>query len=50
MEAFPEQEIGRRYAIRPTHVEPRPTYGRIPLTLDAGLAFGSGEHASTQGC
>lgn len=50
VEAFPEQEIGRRFLIRPTHVEPRPTYGRIQLTLDAGLAFGSGEHASTQGC
>lgn len=50
VEAFPEQEIGRRFLIRPTHVAPRTTYGRIPLTLDAGLAFGSGEHASTQGC
>ncbi|UPY36347.1 50S ribosomal protein L11 methyltransferase [Sediminicoccus sp. KRV36] len=50
VEAFPEQEIGRRFLIRPTHVAPRHTYGRIALTLDAGLAFGSGEHASTQGC
>jgi len=50
VEAFPEQAIGRRFLIRPTHVPPRPTYGRIPLVLDAGLAFGSGEHASTQGC
>jgi len=50
VEAFPEQEIGRRFLIRPTHVEPRPSYGRIALTLDAGLAFGSGEHSSTQGC
>jgi len=50
IEAFPEQAIGRRFLVRPTHVPARPTYGRIPLTLDAGLAFGSGEHASTQGC
>jgi ribosomal protein L11 methyltransferase len=50
VEAFPEQEIGRRFLIRPTHVAQGPTYGRIALTLDAGLAFGSGEHASTQGC
>lgn len=50
IEAFPEQGIGRRFLVRPTHVPPRPTYGRIPLILDAGLAFGSGEHASTQGC
>ena len=50
VEAFPEQEIGKRFLIRPTHVPPRATYGRVALTLDAGLAFGSGEHASTQGC
>jgi ribosomal protein L11 methyltransferase len=50
VEAFPEQPIGRRFLIRPTHAEPAPTRGRIVLTLDAGLAFGSGEHASTQGC
>ncbi|MDB5416038.1 MAG: ribosomal protein methyltransferase [Rubritepida sp.] len=50
IEAFPEADIGKRFLIRPTHVPARPTYGRIALTLDAGLAFGSGEHASTQGC
>lgn len=50
IEAFPEADIGRRFLIRPTHVAPRATYGRLALTLDAGLAFGSGEHASTQGC
>jgi ribosomal protein L11 methyltransferase len=50
VEAFPEQAIGRRFLIRPTHVPQGVAYGRIPLVLDAGLAFGSGEHASTQGC
>lgn len=50
VEAFPEQPIGRRFVVRPTHAAPAPTRGRIALTLDAGLAFGSGEHASTQGC
>jgi ribosomal protein L11 methyltransferase len=48
--AFPEQPIGRRFLIRPTHLPNPRTYGRIVLRLDAGLAFGSGEHASTQGC
>ncbi|HEY4253936.1 MAG TPA: 50S ribosomal protein L11 methyltransferase [Roseomonas sp.] len=48
--SFPEQPVGRRFLIRPTHL-PNPTaYGRKVLRLDAGLAFGSGEHASTQGC
>jgi ribosomal protein L11 methyltransferase len=47
--AFGEQPIGE-FLIRPTHLPPRRAYGRIVLTLDAGIAFGSGEHASTQGC
>ncbi len=48
--AFPEQLIGRRYAIRGTHLNGPYTPGRITLTLDAGVAFGSGEHGSTRGC
>jgi ribosomal protein L11 methyltransferase len=48
--SFPEQHIGRRLAVRGTHLHAKPTSGRITLTLDAGLAFGSGEHGSTRGC
>ena len=48
--AFPEQLIGRRFAVRGTHLTGRAPAGRIALTLDAGVAFGSGEHGSTQGC
>ena len=48
--SFPEQRIGRRFAIRGTHLHDPPSPGRITLTLDAGLAFGSGEHGSTRGC
>ena len=36
--------------IRPTHLPDRVVHGRTVLKLDAGLAFGSGEHASTRGC
>ena len=50
VQAFPEMPVGRRFLIRPTHVPDPPTHGRVVLKLDAGLAFGSGEHASTQGC
>ena len=50
VQAFGEQEIGGDFLIRPTHVPPRRIYGRTVLTLDAGIAFGSGEHASTRGC
>lgn len=49
-EAFPEQEIGNRFLIRGTHIkDSKPTY-KIVITLDAGVAFGSGDHESTQGC
>ena len=48
--SFPEQHIGRRFAVRGTHLRGPATPGRITLTLDAGLAFGSGEHGSTRGC
>ncbi len=48
--AFPEQLVGQRIALRGTHVEDPPTPGRITLLLDAGVAFGSGEHGSTRGC
>jgi ribosomal protein L11 methyltransferase len=49
-DGFPEQLIGRRFAVRGTHVESRSLPGRHTLWLDAGLAFGSGEHGSTRGC
>ncbi|MGH7069187.1 MAG: 50S ribosomal protein L11 methyltransferase, partial [Acetobacteraceae bacterium] len=47
--AFPEQEIGRRFSIRSSHPERRSSGGRISLVVEAGMAFGSGEHASTRG-
>jgi ribosomal protein L11 methyltransferase len=48
--AFPQQLIGRRFAVRGTHLSGPAAAGRITLTLDAALAFGSGEHGSTRGC
>ncbi len=48
--SFPEQLIGRRIAVRGTHLTGPHKPGRLTLTLDAGLAFGSGEHGSTRGC
>jgi ribosomal protein L11 methyltransferase len=49
IQSFSEFPLGR-FVIRPTHVPNPWTPGRVVLRLDAGLAFGSGEHASTQGC
>ena len=48
--SFPEQRIGRRFALRGSHVTGPAAPGRITLVLDAGAAFGSGEHGSTRGC
>ena len=48
--AFPEQHIGTRFAVRGSHLPRRTGPGRITIVLDAGLAFGSGEHGSTRGC
>ena len=48
--AFPEQSVGRHFAIRGTHLTGPAAFGRIALILDAGVAFGSGEHNSTRGC
>ncbi len=48
-EAFPDQFVGRRFLVRGTHSETT-VPGRLTLELDAGLAFGSGEHGSTRGC
>jgi ribosomal protein L11 methyltransferase len=49
-EAFPEQLVGRRFAIRGTHLTGPLASGRITILLDAAIAFGSGEHGSTRGC
>jgi ribosomal protein L11 methyltransferase len=49
-DGFPEQLVGRRFAVRGTHVAAARQPGRVTLMLDAGLAFGSGEHGSTRGC
>ena len=48
--AFPEQAVGRRFAVRGTHLPPGRTGRRLTLRIDAGVAFGSGEHGSTRGC
>ena len=46
---FPPQEAGR-FWVHGSHVEQAPPEGRVPIRIDAGAAFGSGDHASTRGC
>ena len=48
-ESFPAQPIGR-FWVHGSYVAEPPPAGTLAIRLDAGLAFGSGEHASTQGC
>ena len=47
-EAFPPIRAGRYY-IHGTHL-PRLPGGAIDIAIDAGTAFGSGEHQTTRGC
>jgi ribosomal protein L11 methyltransferase len=48
-QTFPPQRIGR-FWIHGSHVTEAPPSGTVPIRLDAGQAFGSGEHDSTRGC
>jgi ribosomal protein L11 methyltransferase len=48
-DAFPPLRHGR-YFIHGSHIRDHGPAGCIPLHIDAGSAFGSGEHASTAGC
>ncbi len=46
---MPPRRFGR-FWVHGSHVDTPPPEGATPIRLDAGLAFGSGEHATTQGC
>ena len=46
---FPPIELGDYY-IYGSHIKEKPPKKKIALKIDAATAFGSGEHATTQGC
>ncbi|MAO54794.1 MAG: 50S ribosomal protein L11 methyltransferase [Rhodospirillaceae bacterium] len=46
---FPPLTVGR-FFVHGSHVDDAPPLGMVPIMLDAGTAFGSGEHGSTAGC
>ena len=46
---FPPFRVGR-FFVHGSHHVPRPGEGPLRLLVNAGMAFGSGEHATTQGC
>ena len=39
-----------RFLVHGSHDLPQPGGGRIPILIDAGLAFGTGHHGTTAGC
>ena len=39
-----------RYYIAGSHVSEEPPQGRVTIRIDAGLAFGTGRHETTEGC
>lgn len=47
--SFPPLSIGRFY-VYGSHVEEKPPAGAIGIQVDAGAAFGSGEHGTTSCC
>jgi ribosomal protein L11 methyltransferase len=48
-QAFPPLEVGTFY-IYGSHIEETPPVEKICLKIDASIAFGTGQHATTQGC
>jgi ribosomal protein L11 methyltransferase len=46
---FPPIKIGRYY-VYGSHIQPTAVGGMTRLELNSGSAFGSGEHATTEGC
>lgn len=47
--SFPPLHVGKFY-VYGSHVETPPPSSKIALKVNAGAAFGSGEHATTSGC
>jgi ribosomal protein L11 methyltransferase len=47
---FPVQRVGRRLVIRPTWLRHRARDGDVVITLDPGMAFGTGLHPTTRLC
>lgn len=48
-EHFPPLAIGRRVYVHPPWIDAVPA-DRVGIVLDPGMAFGTGQHATTRGC
>lgn len=47
---FPPLEVGQRFLVLPPWETPPNASDRIPLIINPSMAFGTGHHATTQGC
>ncbi len=47
---FSPQKVGKEFWIIPPWVEPPQTRSRQVITIEPGMAFGTGTHATTRGC
>jgi ribosomal protein L11 methyltransferase len=47
---FTARKVGKRFWVAPPWGDPPQTRRRIVLTIEPGMAFGTGTHATTRGC
>lgn len=47
---FPPLSVGQRFLVLPPWESPSVAPERFPLIIDPSMAFGTGHHATTQGC
>ncbi|MBF0152721.1 MAG: 50S ribosomal protein L11 methyltransferase [Magnetococcales bacterium] len=49
-EGLAPQQVGQRFLVTPSWITPEDDGSRLIIRLDPQMAFGSGSHATTQGC
>ena len=47
---FSPQKVGKRFCVTPPWADPPPSRKRQVITIEPGMAFGTGTHATTRGC
>ncbi|MBI1993707.1 MAG: 50S ribosomal protein L11 methyltransferase [Deltaproteobacteria bacterium] len=47
---FSPQKVGKSFCVTPPWADPPPSRRRQVITIEPGMAFGTGTHATTRGC
>jgi ribosomal protein L11 methyltransferase len=47
---FSSQRVGKAFLVAPPWIKPPRLHGRELITIEPGMAFGTGTHATTRGC